>query len=114
MKLKAIATLLTLCASAAFADEAYFVSSEIVHENRVLGSPSMLVLANNSASLEAGDSYKLSFIVKPNNEESVLISTNLNIAGNSYNPALLVHLGQEASVSIDDMTLSMTVTRHTQ
>ncbi len=114
MKHKVITTLLALCASAAFADEAYFVSSEIIHENRILGSPSMLVLANNSASLEAGDSYKLSFVIEPNNEESVLVSTNLDIAGNSYSPALLVPLGQEASVSIDDMTLSMTVTRHTQ
>ena len=114
MKLIVMTTVLTLAASTAMAEDTYLVSSEIIHKDQVLGAPTMLVPANNTASMEAGDSYKLSFIIKPNDQKSVLISTNLDVAGDSYSPALLVNIGEQASIAMDDTKLSMTVTRHTK
>lgn len=114
MKHTILAVALTLISLSASASPVFLVTTEIKHKNETVGSPALRIAANSTASVTVSGSYDLKVNLKPNDENSVLLSTEIAVGGESHSPSMLVALDQDASITIGDTTLSFTITKHTE
>ncbi|MEM8501395.1 MAG: hypothetical protein AAF542_25525 [Pseudomonadota bacterium] len=114
MKRTLLTVFLTLISSSVLASPGFLVSAEIKHKNETIGSPALRIAANSTASVKVSGSYDLKINLKVNDENSVLISTDITVGEESHSPSMLVALDQDASITVGDMTLSLVVAKSTE
>jgi len=93
------------------AQDSYSASFKIHLKNELIGTPSVIAFANKQAGISVSNSYKLSFTIKPTKESSVFVPIKLNIEGKEYNPEVEVVLGEEASLIINELKMSILISK---
>ena len=114
MKHTLLAVALTLISFSVLANPVFLVTTEIKHKNETLGSPALRVAANSTASVKVSGSYDLKVNLQPNHQNSVFMSTEITVGGDSHSPSMLVQLDQDASITIGDTTISFVIAKHTE
>jgi len=114
MRVTFLAFLLCLVSFPLLADDAYTIETEVIVDELTLGSLTISVYPDTEAKVVVGGQhgqYELLLIATEQENDQVLISTSLTVDGKTVKPSLLVKLGQESSVSIDETTLKILVQR---
>ncbi|MFC0446285.1 hypothetical protein ACFOD1_12425 [Pseudidiomarina halophila] len=114
MKVKAlIAGFFALAASAvhAVSAEDYHVAVDLLHNNQVTASPSLVVQDGvpASVSVSGDDGYEVALTIRKQNSE-FLVDTQINSAGGSIAPSFLVKASHPAKVTIGEFGLRLTLT----
>jgi hypothetical protein len=110
--MKKIIFLALICfTSVIAAEEQYLASFKININDELFGTPSLQVEANKQANIAVSDSYKLSFTLKPSKENTVYLPIKLSIEGKEYNPSMEVVLGKETSFIINELKMSIIITK---
>ena len=102
----------SLLSPEAFAGEAYDVSATLSHEGREFASPSLVVKAGEAASISTSgpDGYALSITVDPLADGTLRVSSRVNSDRGDMAPVLVVEPGATSSVSVGELSLSLTAT----
>ena len=83
-----------------------------VHNNsELLGTHSLMVEKNKQASISISNSYTISFTVTDYDENSVYIPFKLIIDDKEHNPSMLVSLGKPASIEVDELKISVLISK---
>ena len=95
------------------AADQYKVSASLAFKDKPFATPSALVKSDTPASVEmAGPSgYKLSFTVTDLAPDQIKVATSLSSAHGALAPTVVVRPGQPATVSVGDLSLTLTVDR---
>jgi hypothetical protein len=92
----------------------YRVSAILSHNGHTFASPVVLVQEGVPAAVEVSgpEAYRFTVTVVAAGDGTVEVSTNLRSAYGTISPAMLVELGQSASVSVGEIGMSLTTVTH--
>ena len=93
------------------ASEAYVINTEIIDSGNLIGSPVLTVAPNKQATISENNSYELSLNLSPVENSIINVSSVLKIGDEVINPTMSVYLGKKASIIVNDIELSITVTK---
>ncbi len=110
MKKLACSLFLVLLSFSASADEIYKIQSEVVSNNKNLGDSTIITYANEKTKIE-GDNFKLSTLLKENEDSSITLNTKLNIGSKEFSPTIVLALNEWASVSANNIELRVKVSK---
>ena len=103
--MKTIITIVFLLISTSvFAESDYVVKTEILNAKKSLGSPTLALESGVSSKVSVEGSYSLSLIVSPVGEKNALLKTELEVGEESHSPSMMVELGKETKVTINENT----------
>lgn len=106
-----VALALVCSINSAVAAQTYLIDSKLQEGSETLGTSSVEVVAGTPTVVPIGNAYDVTFLAEPRAQDTVLISTEFTIAGDTRYPVMLMKLDVESSISIGDTTLTLTVSR---
>jgi hypothetical protein len=88
----------------------YRISAHLSHTGSEFASPVIVVREGVPAAVEVTgkDGYRFTVTVTPADSGSVKVTTDLRTAYGVISPAMVVQLGQPASLSVSDIQMSLT------
>ena len=91
----------------------YKVTASLAYKDKPFGTPSAVVNNDTPASIElSGPSgYKLSFTVTDLAPDKIKVATSVESQHGALAPTVVVRPGQPATVSVGDLSLTLTVDR---
>lgn len=111
MKKLVTALFAMLFVSPVLAQSIFQVASQVFHHGELVASPVMLVEANKEASMSMGDDFYYQLTVSPNDDNTVSIVTRVTVAGETFEPSLIVAYDREAIIEIGAQKLSMVISK---
>lgn len=102
---------LSLVTFTAMAGEAYKVSATLSHQGEAFAAPVLLVKRGVAARIATSGpaGYGMSVTVDPLSDGSLRVASRVDSAHGEMAPVLVVDPGQVSSVSVGDLSLSLTV-----
>lgn len=112
MKIKASLVALSLLTFlSCFAAETYQVSTSVYVNGELVASPVMVVEAGKMASITIGDDFSYNLTVKPNQDETVGITTAVTVDSDTVTPSFTLAYGKEASMQMGSQKLTLRVSK---
>ena len=95
------------------ATDLYKISASLAYKDQPFAAPSAVVKKNTQASVEASgpSGYKLSFTVTDLAPDKIKVATSVESQHGALAPTVVVRPGQPATVSVGDLSLTLTVDR---
>jgi hypothetical protein len=89
---------------------AYRISAHLSHKGHQFAAPVIVVREGVPAAVEVAgdDGYRLTVTVTPATSGTVKVATDLHTAYGAISPAMVVQLGQPASLTIGEIQMSLT------
>jgi len=108
-----VALALPLASSLATTPASYEVSATLSHAGKSFATPSAIVRADKPASIEVSgaDGYKLTLTVTDLAPDKIKVAANLDSSHGAMAPTVVVRPGQPGSVTVGDLSLTLTVSR---
>lgn len=112
MKIKVILLTASLFASmSCFAAETYQVSTSVYANGELVASPVMVVEADKMASITIGDDFSYNLTVKPNQDETVNVTTAVTVGNDTINPSFTLAYNKEATMEMGSQKLTLLVNK---
>ncbi len=112
MKIKASLLIAVLLSSVScFAAETYQVSTSVYAKGKLIASPIMVVEADKMASITIGDDVSYNLTVKPNQDDTVDVTTAVTVGNDTVTPSFTLAYGKEATMEIGSQKLTLLVTK---
>lgn len=107
------AMLVSLVSLHCAAADLYKVSASLAYQGKLFGAPSAVVKNGIPASVETTGpaGYKVSFTVTDLAPDRIRVATSVESHHGALAPTLIVRPGQPATVSVNDLSLTLTVDR---
>jgi len=95
------------------AADTYKVTANLSHNGKSFGEPAAVVRADALASVEVAgpDAYKLEFTVTDVAKDEIKVAATLDSSYGTIAPVVIVKPGQPATVTVGDLSLTLTVDR---
>ncbi len=92
----------------------YTISAHLAHEGHPFAAPVIVVREGEPTTVEVtgNGGYRLTVTVTPVTPGSVRVDTDLRTAYGATSPAMVVQIGQPASVSVGDIQMTLTAEAH--
>lgn len=92
----------------------YKVSTNISHAGKSFAKPSAVVLAGQTANIDVAgaDAFQFAITLKELAEDQIQVAVNLDSAHGSMQPTVIVHPNKTATISVDDLSLELTVAQN--
>src|SRR5690606_42075080 len=96
--------------SVAFADDLYRVSATISHAGQEFAAPELVTEPGKTATVEVTgpEGYALGITVEPLSDGSLKVSSDLKSAHGNLAPVLILEPGTPASVTVGDLSITLT------
>ena len=104
-------TFLLAFSAIAQASDVYVIDAAIYKDNHLIAAPTLTVYANQQASIEVDNLYRLTMTVTPIDDTKLSLTADLKVAGERMSPCLVVESGQPANVKIGDLALHVIVNK---
>ncbi len=112
MEIKVSLLAVSLFASVScFAAESYQVSTSVYANGELVASPVMVVEADKIASITIGDDFSYSLTVKPNQDETVGVTTAVTVGKDTVTPSFTLAYGKEATMEIGSQKLTLLISK---
>ncbi len=93
------------------ANDNFTINAKLYDDEKLIGSPTLVVNPNGEASISVGDLYIFSLTLTPVDGSIVNLATELKLGGERIAPTLSVELGKEATINIGGKELSVVVNK---
>lgn len=109
-KLISLVTLFGLTASVQ-ATDSFVVETKIYNDNKLIGSPTLIVNNGEKASISVENLYDFTLTLADAGDSTVNVDTKLALKGEYIDPSFTIEIGKEASLNIGDKAFSVVVNR---
>lgn len=108
-----LATFALVVSAKCFATTAYQVTANLSHNGESFGSQVAVVRSDTQALVELSGpkGYQLGFTVTDLAEDEIRVAATLDSAHGSISPVIVLRPGLPATVSVEDLELTLTVDR---
>lgn len=80
------------------ATEAYLVKSQLFMDSELVGSPEIIMLPNEKASMSVSDTYDLQFSAIAGEVDDVTLTANIIIGDQIFNPVINLKFNQASEI----------------
>jgi len=95
-------------------DKSFLIESEIMVDQKIIGSPVIAVISGKEANIAVQGAYKLSLVATYQERGGVLLDAEFMVDGETVSPSMLVKLGQSFGMRVGDASISMVIREYVQ